>query len=126
MAYVLQLRSVENHKGGTLLVSDALTFVVKRSYILCRNQVPRGGCAHLNSTQAVLALNGRVRALVQQMGASVEYFLESPQQLLIIEPGDWHELTADNKNTLILVYSSGLYDPNDYVLGPNQSGTTGR
>ncbi len=78
----------------------------------------RAGHRHKRIIQACICLNGSCRIDVELYGKRTTYRLERPNQLLILDPQDWHTLSEFSKNAYVVVMSSDFYDKDDYVSTP--------
>ena len=94
-----------------------IPFSIKRVYYLY--DVPlngeRGGHAHKNLFQVLIALNGSFELLLDDGEKSKKIVLDRPDIGLYIPNGIWREMNKFSKNSVCLVLASEDYDENDYI-----------
>jgi WxcM-like, C-terminal len=104
------LAVVEEDRGG-------LPFPIRRVYYLYA--VPRGarrgGHAHRNEEQVLIAVAGRLNVVVDDGAARRSVTLDTPHVGLYVPTMIWRELTDFSSGAVCLVLSSSLYDASDYV-----------
>ena len=94
-----------------------IPFPIKRVYYLY--DVPlngeRGGHAHKNLFQVLIALNGSFELLLDDGEKTKKIVLDRPDIGLYIPNGIWREMNKFSKNSVCLVLASEDYDENDYI-----------
>ena len=115
---VLNLPTFSNLNGSLTVLEDALPFNVVRTYwIYGADGQTRGGHRHINTRQALTALNGMITVYMNDGVISDSVVLSQPSQCLLVEPKDWHTMKFGS-GAVLLVMSSHLYDRNDYIDTP--------
>jgi WxcM-like, C-terminal len=115
---VLNLPTFSNLNGSLTVLEDALPFNVVRTYwIYGADGQTRGGHRHINTRQALTALNGMITVYMNDGVISDSVVLSQPNQCLLVEPKDWHTMKFGS-GAVLLVMSSHLYDRNDYIDTP--------
>jgi dTDP-4-dehydrorhamnose 3,5-epimerase-like enzyme len=96
---------------------EIIPFSIKRVYYLY--DVPfngeRGGHAHKDLFQVLIALNGSFELLLDDGSNTKKILLDSPNVGLYIPNGIWREMNNFSKNSVCLVLASEDYDENDYI-----------
>lgn len=80
----------------------------------------RGGHAHKELQQLVIALCGNFTVKLFDGFVSEEFNLNSPTEGLLLEPGLWRELTDFTEGSVCLVLASAPYDESDYIRDLNE------
>jgi dTDP-4-dehydrorhamnose 3,5-epimerase-like enzyme len=95
---------------------DQIPFVPARVYVLHSMPVgaTRGGRAARRQRRVLVGVSGSVAIALDDGRRTWEASLRGGDMLLI-EPGVWHELSIEEEHTTVLVFASGPYDPEDYV-----------
>lgn len=115
MAELIKLPTFKDDRGF-LSVADSLPFEVKRVYWMYHTREPRGGHAHRVTRQALISIQGSVVVNIHYPENNVmEYVLNNPNKMLILNPEDWHSMTNFSYHNILLVLASELYDKEDYV-----------
>lgn len=94
-----------------------LPFVPKRYFVIfdVPENILRGGHAHRNQHQFLIALKGSLRVEVDNGSEKQAFLLDKPDQGLHIPPMVWGVQYAYSKDAILLVLTSDLYDRNDYI-----------
>lgn len=110
---------------GNLTVAESSTnipFDIKRAYWVY--DVPggecRGGHAHKQLTQLVIALSGSFHVTLNNGEHSEVYLLNHAWQGLIIEPGTWRTLDDFSSGAVCLVLASEKFEEEDYIRDYNE------
>jgi len=118
--YELEIPKIISPEGmGSLsfVEKEIIPFPIKRVYYLY--DVPfngeRGGHAHKNLFQVLIALNGSFELLLDDGKRTKKIVLDSPAIGLFIPNGIWREINKFSKNSVCLVLASDDYDENDYI-----------
>ena len=75
----------------------------------------RGGHAHCELEQMMIAVHGSFRVLLERQGAKTSVTLSDPKQALLIRPGTWRVLDSFSENAVCMVAASQQYNELDYV-----------
>ena len=109
--------SSEGMGSLSFVEKEIIPFSIKRVYYLY--DVPfngeRGGHAHKDLFQVLIALNGSFELLLDDGSNTKKILLDSPNIGLYIPNGIWREMNNFSKNSVCLVLASEDYDENDYI-----------
>lgn len=109
--------SPEGMGSLSFVEKEIIPFSIKRVYYLY--DVPfngeRGGHAHKDLFQVLIALNGSFELLLDDGSNTKNILLDSPNIGLYIPNGIWREMNNFSKNSVCLVLASEDYDENDYI-----------
>jgi uncharacterized RmlC-like cupin family protein len=109
--------SPEGMGSLSFIEKEIIPFSIKRVYYLY--DVPfngeRGGHAHKDLFQVLIALNGSFELLLDDGSNTKKILLDSPNIGLYIPNGIWREMNNFSKNSVCLVLASEDYDENDYI-----------
>ncbi len=96
---------------------DQIPFDIKRIYYIFSavSGLPRGKHAHKTTRQILFCIKGKVRMVVDNGKERKEVVLTNPEDGIILEPMVWHEMLDMDKNTILLVLASKIFDPGDYI-----------
>ncbi len=94
-----------------------IPFEIKRIFYIWDNTCnhPRGGHAHKNLYQGLIAINGNCCVSVDDGQQKEVYSLNSPSECLIIRPGLWGEQYDFSRDCVLLVLASEYYEESDYI-----------
>ena len=116
MAHIIDVHTVTDDRGSLSVIDKILPFDIKRVYyIYGLKDLARGGHRHKETTQALIAVNGRCSVLSNDGVAEETFLLTSPSQALILEPKDWHTMSNFAEGTVLLALVSTHYDADDYI-----------
>ena len=110
----------KNHqiKGNLTAVtnSNQIPFDVKRIYYLydVPGGLSRGGHAHIDLQQLVVALSGSFDITLDDGNAKRTFQLSRPNMGLLIPSGLWRELNNFSSGSICMVLASDLYSEEDY------------
>jgi len=120
---VMPLSKIHNRAGNITIVEGEqnLPFDIKRVYYLY--DIPggeaRGGHAHRNLYQLVVAASGAFDVLLDDGKNKKVVKLNRPDFGLLIVPGIWRELFEFSSGAVCLVLASLKYDAEDYIRDYN-------
>jgi len=116
---ILPVRQHQSDTGnlGTFQFGDELDFVIKRIYYITEVglEMSRGGHAHRNLKQALIAIGGELKVDLESASGSSTIFLKPLVEILLIEGLVWRNLHFESKSTVCLVAASEIYMEEDYV-----------
>jgi len=121
---VMPLSKIHNRAGNITIVEGEqnLPFDIKRVYYLY--DIPggesRGGHAHRNLYQLVVAASGAFDVLLDDGKNKKVVKLNRPDFGLLIVPGIWRELFEFSSGAVCLVMASLKYDAEDYIRDYNE------
>ena len=114
----IQLPKVTDHRGHLSFAegNKHIPFDIARVYMLygMSDQIMRGGHAHKNLKQIIIALSGSFDVILYDGKEKKTVHLNSPQQGLIIVPMVWREIKNFSSGAVCLVLASEYYSEDDY------------
>jgi len=116
---ITQLPKFTDRRGDLTFIQNGpqLPFKIERLYYLY--DVPaaaeRGGHAHRNLHQLIIALSGSFEVRLYDGIQSGTYTLNKPYEALYVCPMIWRELYNFSSGSVTLVLASSLYDETDYI-----------
>ena len=69
----------------------------------------------IKSPLKLFPIKGSCNILVKKKNFKESFFLEKSNQLLVLEPEDWHLIENCSKDLILLVLASEEYDIDDYI-----------
>ncbi|MBS0286840.1 MAG: FdtA/QdtA family cupin domain-containing protein [Proteobacteria bacterium] len=119
MAHIIELPTRTDSRGSLTVLEKALPFQMKRLYwIYDLNHEPRGKHRHKTTWQGMICLQGECEVLVKKEQQEHIFVLNKPNEVLILEPQDWHEMRAFKQTPILLVVASEYFDADDYINEP--------
>jgi|GEM_PF-119237 len=115
----LQLPKIHDPRGNLTFVEGGrqIPFDIRRVYYLY--DVPggseRGGHAHLNLHQFVIAMSGSFDIVLDDGFDRKRYHLNRSYEGLYIPPMTWRELDNFSSGSVCMVLASEVYDEGDYL-----------
>lgn len=113
MAKLIAVRTFRDHRGSLAVIERELGFPVRRVFYIYDVKLPRGGHGHIRTKTALIALNGAVTVSGQAPREDFCFELVSPDQCLLLEVEDWHEMKF-SPGSVLLVLASEEYSADDY------------
>lgn len=116
---IIELSTKIDKRGSLTFIQEGggCPFTMRRVFVV--HNVPqglkRGGHAHYESWQLHFCLNGLARVWIDDCKEKKEVVLDSPSQGLLVAPMVWSEFELSSLETILVVVSSNLYDPKDYI-----------
>lgn len=116
---VVELPIVHNESGNITVLENNknIPFDIRRVYYLY--DIPmgaeRGGHAHYNPEQYVVAASGSFTFVLDDGTSKKEVFLNHPSKALHIVPGIWREMKDFSSGSVCLVLASMEYTEDDYI-----------
>ena len=118
MAKLIELSTHSDLRGSLTVIEKNLPFDIKRIYYIYNtDNSTRGGHRHKKTIQAAVCVSGSCKISCQS-GKNQEFIdfnLSKPNQLLIINPEDYHTMSEFSDNSVLLVLASENYNINDYI-----------
>ncbi|MBN9287337.1 MAG: hypothetical protein BGO43_15710 [Gammaproteobacteria bacterium 39-13] len=119
MAHIIELPTRSDSRGSLTVLEKVLPFEMKRLYwIYDLNDEARGKHRHKQTWQALICLQGKCEVVVKKHQHEEIFILEKPNEVLLLEPDDWHEMRHFQGQPILLVAASHFYDANDYIKEP--------
>ncbi|WP_026977885.1 sugar 3,4-ketoisomerase [Flavobacterium tegetincola] len=115
---LISIPKIEEPRGNLSVIEcDILPFEMKRVYYLydVPSGAERGGHAHKNLKQFLLALSGSFDVVLNDGREKRSITLNKPNEGLLINPGIWRELNNFSSGSVCLVIASAVFDENDYI-----------
>lgn len=117
MANIIKLENYEDSRGS-LSVVEYLPFEIKRFYFIRPKQgESRGHHRHKITRQALFCISGQCKVFCDDSKRK-EIFSIKADEILIIEPSDWHYMFDYSHDCIIGVFASEFYNKNDYIDEP--------
>ena len=116
MAITKKLITKTDERGSLSVIENILPFDIKRVFFLydIKDGEKRGGHGHIKTKMAIVALSGSVDILVANDKEENTYHLNTANEVLILNPEDWHQLLNFSSSCSVVVMASENYDPEDY------------
>jgi UDP-2-acetamido-3-amino-2,3-dideoxy-glucuronate N-acetyltransferase len=114
-----RLKRIEDIRGNLLVgeFTRELPFVPARFFTIF--DVPgtrvRGEHAHRSCEQFLICLRGTCSIVVEDAHQREEIGLDSPDYGIYIRPVTWTTLYKFSTDSMLLVFASAFYDPDDYI-----------
>lgn len=118
MAKLIQVPTMRDERGALTVIDGALPFEIKRVFYIYDVTSKRGGHRHVHNRMGLVALSGSIEINVQTPNEDLHFHLKSPDQVLLLEPEDWHTMDNFTKGSTLLVLNSHSWDKEDYVYEP--------
>lgn len=119
IAKMLDLKTIHDARGNlTYIQNNSINnFAFKRVYYLhdIPNKSERGGHAHKNLKQLIIALSGSFEIHLTDGYDNESFFMSDPTQGLFIDTLIWREMSNFSSGAVCLVLASELYDEDDYI-----------
>lgn len=115
---IVEIPKIEDHRGNIAVIEkEVLPYEVKRVYYLydVPSTAARGGHAHKNLYQCLIALSGSFDVMLNDGKNSTTVTLNKPDKGLLITPGIWRELENFSSGAVCLVLASEVYLEEDYI-----------
>lgn len=117
--YIVNLVELGDDRGGLAVIEEnkQIPFPIKRVFYEYNTDpsISRGNHANLNSSFALVSITGSCVVEVNDGYESVEYLLDSPLKLLVIDKMIWKEMKCFSKDNILLVLSDQVYDGKEYL-----------
>ena len=115
---LISLPKIEERRGNlSVIEKDTIPFEIKRVYYLydVPSGAERGGHAHKNLQQFLVALSGSFDVVLNDGKESKIVTLNKPFEGLLIKAGIWRELQNFSSGSVCLVVASEVYIEADYI-----------
>lgn len=113
MAKLISIKTIRDPRGSLSVIERETGFPIRRVFYIFDVKLPRGGHGHKRTRTALIALNGTVTVSGQTPSEDFSYDLTSPDQCVLLEVEDWHEMRF-TPGAILLVLASEEYSPDDY------------
>ena len=120
---IINIPKVHDVRGSlNVIEKSVIPFKMERIYYLF--DIPsgssRGGHAHKELTQFMVALNGSFEVVLKDKNKTKTVMLNNPSKGLLIVPGIWRELKNFSSGAVCLVVASHIYKEADYIRDFNE------
>lgn len=115
---ILEIPKITDPRGNIAVIENGvIPFISKRVYYLydIPSDAKRGGHAHKNLYQYLIALSGSFDVRLFDGAAKKRVTLNKPDKGLLIVPGIWRELENFSSGAVCLVLASEVYVEEDYI-----------
>ena len=116
---VISHKTIYDPRGNLSVLESVgnLPFTIKRIFYIWNNlrNHPRGGHAHKGLYQALIAIHGSCKLIVDDGHSRAEHVLNDAGKCIIVPPGIWGEQVEFSKDCVLLVIASEHYDESDYI-----------
>jgi dTDP-4-dehydrorhamnose 3,5-epimerase-like enzyme len=117
---LISLNQIFTEESGSIVFcqkSKTFPFNPVRVYYLydIPNQAERGGHAHKELQQILVAISGAFDVVVSDGSDKKTFNLSQPHQGLHFPPGLWRELQGFSGGAICLVIASNIYREDDYI-----------
>lgn len=116
---IFKIRTLQDIRGNLSIIeaSRDIPFSIKRVYYIWENLInyPRGGHAHKQLYQALIAVHGSCMLTVDDGKEKQDFILQNADECLLIPPGLWRDMKDFSKDCVLLVLASEHYEESDYI-----------
>lgn len=115
---IIDIPKVSDPRGHLgIIEKEVVPFDIKRVYYLydVPSDAYRGGHAHKNLSQLLIALSGSFEVHLKNGKENVTVVLNKPNKGLLIEPGIWREIDNFSSGSVCLVLASDVFKESDYI-----------
>lgn len=120
LPYILPINKIGTTSLGYISVAEEeenIPFKIKRVYwtYYTPQDVTRGGHAHLDLQQVIVAVSGKIVFNTEDLaGNKEEFILDSPEKGLYIPKHIWRDIKFSH-NAVLLCLASEKYTEDDYI-----------
>ena len=116
---LIQLQKITDQSGALGIIESEIDvpFEIKRIYFLydLRSQSERGFHAHKKLKQCLIAISGSFDVILNTGYEEKKFFLNRPDEGLLISPLIWRSLKNFSAGAVCLVLASERYSEDDYI-----------
>lgn len=115
---IIDIKTIDDVRGSLgVIEKDILPYPINRVYYLfdVPSSSKRGGHAHKELSQFLIALSGSFDVLVNDGLSKKKITLNKPTKGLLIVPGIWRELDNFSSGSVCLVLASHTFSEEDYI-----------
>ncbi len=113
MPKLISVRTFKDDRGSLSVIERETGFPIRRVFYIYGVNKPRGGHGHRRTKTALIAVHGAVTISGQSPSEDFSFELTSPDQCLILEKEDWHDMTF-SPEAVLLVLASEEFSKDDY------------
>jgi dTDP-4-dehydrorhamnose 3,5-epimerase-like enzyme len=117
MAYLTFLKTFSDDRGHLTVAEREVPFDIKRIFFIygMAADTVRGGHRHYETVHACISVKGSCRICVEDGAQCEDFFLDSPDKCLILNPEDWHTMQYFTPDCVLLVLASDYYKAEEYI-----------
>ncbi|MCW2120588.1 sugar 3,4-ketoisomerase [Flavobacterium sp. 7A] len=115
---LIKIPKIEDPRGNlSVIEGDLIPFTIQRVYYLydVPSGAERGGHAHKNLKQILIALSGSFDVILNDAVDQEKITLNRPDIGLLINPGIWREIKNFSSGSVCLVVASETFCEEDYI-----------
>jgi len=112
------LGSTIDHRGQLVVIEgqEHVPFKIERVYcIIGKEGEPRGFHAHRKLRQMLVCLSGSFRLSIDNGFERQQWFLDRPDQGILIGPMEWRELHDFSPGAVLMCLADAHHDEADYI-----------
>ena len=96
---------------------EHIPFQVKRVYFITKSdtKLSRGFHVHKKTRQIIFCIQGSIKLVLNNGRSREEIVLDRAENGALIDKMIWHEMHDFQKDTILLVLASRIYDSKDYI-----------
>ncbi len=120
MAIIKNLPVHMRNEADLTVIEDIFEKPIKRIFFiknLKQNSI-RGGHKNTKLYEGVICIQGSFDVKTIKDSRVKNFHLNSSDKCLIVEPNEWIQITNFEKNSIVLAFSDGNYDVNDFEDKP--------
>ncbi len=108
---LIELNTNNDTRGSLTAIEGGIDipFEIKRCYLLHHLESARGGHAHRDTHQLVIAASGSISLMLSNGTVSKLFILDSPKYGLLIAPMTWIEIPQFSLGAVVVVLASTHY-----------------
>lgn len=117
--HIIQIPKLSDPRGNLSFLESEnhVPFIIRRAYWIY--DVPGGmyrdGHAFRQQQEVIIALSGSFDVVLNDGTNEVRHHMARSYYALYVPPMTWRKIDNFSTNSVVLVLSSELYDPNDYI-----------
>lgn len=100
---------------GSLIALNKLPFPIKRVFTLKNIKTTRGGHAHKNLWEILIAVSGSCRIVGDDTKTTTYEYLTNPSEAVVIPPKLWRTIDNCTTDCIIVSLCSEELDESDYI-----------
>lgn len=99
-------------------IANMVSFPIRRLFFVYLNNrdLIRGNHGHKSCWQALFPLTGKISITWYNSTESCDWILTEPDEILVIPPGNKIRYQTTTGNSILGVYCSDFFDPDDYFF----------
>jgi hypothetical protein len=117
MAELIKLDQFCNKNGNIGGIEKVIPFEIKRIFYIydLEETAIRGKHKHHRLVEALLCICGECQVTSINECKNEVFYLNSPNQLLILSPDDYRVIHNFTHDTILIAFASTFYDKSDYI-----------